>query len=322
MKLGVFLLSENYNNSTHKSILNDVAFGVLAEELGFDEVWFAEHHFNAFSVIPNPSLMMASLAAKTKRIRIGAAAFLTPFYNTTRLSEEIATLDNLSNGRINAGFAKGGFALDLEYFEKSSETLREELYENVRDIEQKLYKDAQFQPKLLQEKIPTYIATFATKETIEFAAKNGYGLMFSQGASLDECERAQEIYKTIAGFYPQSILMRVFGVAKTKAEAENIVLPATDHFVKSMRAIKAKGAQPEFNKENYDELLAQREAFFDASTFMKAAIVGDVDECVEQIEEIKNKIKNLHLVLKVASSDTDEVKEMLRIFSNEIKPKI
>ncbi len=322
MKLGIFLLSENFYGDAHKTILNDVELGVLAEELGFDEVWFAEHHFNAFSVIPNPSLMMASLAAKTKRIRIGAAAFLTPFYNTTRLAEEIATLDNLSDGRINAGFAKGGFALDLEYFEKNSDTLRDELYENVRDIEHKLYRDEQFQPKPLQEKIPTYIATFATKETIEFAAKNGYGLMFSQGASLDDCQKMQESYKEIAGFYPQSILMRVFGVAKTKAEAINVVLPATDHFVKSMRAIKVKGAQPEFNKENYDELLSQRESFFDATTFMQAAIIGDSNECIEQIKEIKGRIKNLHLVLKPASSDVATTKEMLRIFSNEIKPKI
>ena len=322
MKLGIFLLSENFHKDAHQTILNDVELGVLAEELGFDEVWFAEHHFNAFSVIPNPSLMMAAVAAKTKRIRIGAAAFLTPFYNTTRLAEEIATLDNLSDGRVNAGFAKGGFALDLEYFKKNSETLRDELYENVRDIEQKLYRDEQFQPKPLQEKIPTYIATFSTKETIEFAAKNGYGLMFSQGASLEECEAAQESYKSVAGFYPQSILMRVFGVAKTKAEATNIVLPATDHFVKSMRAIKVKGAQPEFNKENYDELLAQREAFFDATTFMQAAIIGDSDECIEQIKEIKGRIKNLHLVLKVASSEIATTKEMLSVFSKEIKSKI
>jgi len=322
LKLGIFLLSENFHKDAHQTILNDVELSVLAEELGFDEVWFAEHHFNPFSVIPNPSLMMAFVAAKTKHIRIGAAAFLTPFYNTTRLAEEIATLDNLSDGRINAGFAKGGFALDLEYFTKNSDTLRDELYENVKDIEQKLYRDEQFQPRPLQEKIPTYIATFSTKETIEFAAKNGYGLMFSQGVSIEECQKTQESYKKVAGFYPQSVLMRVFGVAKTKAEATNIVLPATDHFVKSMRAIKVKGAQPEFNKENYDELLAQREAFFDATTFMQAAIIGDSIECIEQIKEIKSRIKNLHLVLKIASTEVATTKEMMHIFSKEIKPKI
>lgn len=322
MKLGIFLLTENYNNNTQKTILDDIEFGVLAEELGFDEVWFAEHHFNPFSVIPNPSLMMASLAAKTKKIRIGAAAFLAPFYNSTRLAEEISTLDNLSNGRINAGFAKGGFTLDLEYFDKDADTLRDELYQNIKTIEQKLYEDARFEPKPVQEKIPTFIATFSTKETIEFAAKNSYGLMFSQGATLNECVEAQEYYKEIAGFYPESVLMRVFSVAATKEEAYSTAVVSTDHFIKCMRAVKSKQDQPNFNKQNYEELLAQRYEFFDASNFMKAAITGGVDECVNQIREIKSKIKNLHLVLKVASSDMDESKEMLRVFSQQIKPRI
>ncbi|TKI69329.1 LLM class flavin-dependent oxidoreductase [Sulfurimonas crateris] len=322
IKLGIFLLTENFHDDAHNTILNDIETACYAEELGFDEVWFGEHHFNSFSVIPNPSLMMANLAAKTKSIRIGTAAFLTPFYNTTRLAEEIATLDNLSNGRINAGFAKGGFALDLEYFNKNSDTLRDELYANVKDIEQKLYKDEQFQPKPLQEKIPTFIATFATKETIAFAAHNGYGLMFSQGTTLDACEEAQESYKNIAGFYPQTVLMRVFAVADTKEEAKEIALPATDHFVKSMRAVKAKGAQPKFNKANYNELLAQRYAFFDAKTFMEAAIVGSVDDCIEHILNIKRRIKNLHLTLKVASSESNTTTGMLKIFSQKIKPKI
>lgn len=322
MKTGIFLLTENYNNNTQETILGDVEFGVLAEELGFDEVWFAEHHFNSFSVIPNPSLMMAALAVRTKNIRIGAAAFLTPFYNTTRLAEEISTLDNLSSGRINAGYAKGGFTLDLEYFKKDANTLRNELYQNVHDIEQKLYEDARFEPKPIQEKIPTYIATFSTKETIEFAAKNAYGLMFSQGATLSECAEAQEYYKEIAGFYPECVLMRVFSVAATKEEAHSTAIVATDHFIKCMRAVKSKQDQPNFNKQNYEELLAQRYEFFDASTFMEAAIIGSVDECAEQIRDIKFQIKNLHLVLKVASSDANESREMLKVFSQDIKPKI
>lgn len=322
MKLGVFLLSENFNNNTQQTILDDIEFGVLAEELGFDEVWFAEHHFNPFSVIPNPTLMMATLAAKTKKIRIGAAAFLTPFYNPTRLAEEISTLDNISNGRIDAGYAKGGFTLDLEYFNKDAKTLRAELFQDIKDIQTRIYEDARFEPKPIQKKIPSFIATFSTKETIEYAAKNSHGLMFSQGATLDECMQAQEYYKEIAGFYPQTILMRVFSVAPTKEEAHSIAIVSTEHFIKCMRAVKSKQDQPNFNKENYEELLAQRYEFFDASTFMQAAIIGGVDECIKQIKEIKNKIKNLHLVLKVASPDAEQAKEMLRTFSRDIKPKI
>lgn len=322
MKLGVFLLTENFHANPHATILNDVELVCYAEELGFDEVWFGEHHFNSFSVIPNPSLMMTYVAAKTTRIRIGSAAFLAPFYHPIRLAEEIATLDNLSNGRINAGFAKGGFTLDMEYFSKSAQELRSELFSNVDKIAVTLEENKNLYPKPLQKKVPFYIATFSTQETIAFAAMNGYGLMFSQGATLNECQRACSMYKKMAGFEPEVILMRVFHVAKTHKDAYKSAVVATDHFVKSMRSLNAHVMQPTFNKANYETLLAQRYEFFDAKKFMEASIVGTVKESIEKILEIKRRIQNLHLVLKPASTDAMITRSMLKIFSQQIKPNI
>jgi alkanesulfonate monooxygenase SsuD/methylene tetrahydromethanopterin reductase-like flavin-dependent oxidoreductase (luciferase family) len=322
MKLGIFLLTENYGVSANTTILNDIELGVYAEKLGFDEVWFAEHHFNSFSVIPNPTLMMATLAARTERIRIGSAAFLAPFYQSVRLAEEIATLDNLSHGRIDAGFAKGGFAYDIELFEKSPQNLREDMFKAVKKIDRTLSANKLLEPKPLQAKVPFYIAPFSTKETIEYAAKHGYGLMFSQGATIKQCEDAQEIYKSIAGCEPEIVLMRVFCLDDDYESAYNKALPETDHFIKSMRSVKSKKPQPDFNKANYDALLKQRFSFFDGKTFLDNAILGDDKECIKQIQEIKKKIKNLHLVLKPASSDAMQTRGMLKRFSQEIKPKI
>lgn len=322
MKYGIFLLTENYGGSANTTILNDIELGVYAEKLGFDEVWFAEHHFNSFSVIPNPTLMMATLAARTERIRIGSAAFLASFYQSVRLAEEIATLDNLSHGRIDAGFAKGGFAYDIELFEKSPQNLREDMFKAVKKIDRTLSANKLLEPKPLQIKVPFYIATFSTKETIEYAAKHGYGLMFSQGATIKQCTDAQEIYKGIAGCEPEIVLMRVFCLDDDYESAYNKALPETDHFIKSMRSVKSKKPQPDFNKANYDALLEQRFSFFDGKSFLDNAILGDDKECIKQIQEIKNKIKNLHLVLKPASSDAMQTRGMLKRFSQEIKPKI
>ena len=322
MTTGIFLLTENYCNSAHLSISNDIELGVYAEELGFDEVWFAEHHFNSFSVIPNPSLMMAALVARTKRIRIGSAAFLAPFYQNIRLAEEIATLDNLSCGRIDAGFAKGGFAYDIELFDKSPQNLREDMFLGVKKIDDTLCNYPILEPKPIQKKIPFYIATFSTAKTIEFAAKHGYGLMFSQGATLEQCEEAQNIYKEIAGHDPEIVLMRVFCVDKDYESAYKKALPETDHFVKSMRAVKSRSKQPSFRKENYESLLKQRFSFFDGKNFLDNAILGNKEECIEQIKDLNCKIKNLHLVLKPASSNVMQTRKMLKIFSKDIKPKI
>ncbi|MDD3591704.1 MAG: LLM class flavin-dependent oxidoreductase [Sulfurovum sp.] len=322
MRTGIFLLTENYHGSAGETIRNDIELGVYAEALGFDEVWFAEHHFNAFSVIPNPTLMMAALAARTTRIRIGSAAFLAPFYRSIRLAEEIATLDNLSLGRINAGFAKGGFAYDIEHFDKSPQNLREEMFESVEKIDKTLSDHSLLEPKPLQKKVPFYIATFSTTETIAFAARNGYGLMFSQGATLQQCVDAQEIYKARAGFYPEIVLMRVFSVAEEYESAYKQALPATDHFIKCMRAVQAKKAKPCFNQSNYEALLDQRYQFFDGKVFLDNAILGNIGECAARIAHLKRSIRHLHLVLKPASSSVEQTREMLKIFSRDIRPEI
>jgi alkanesulfonate monooxygenase SsuD/methylene tetrahydromethanopterin reductase-like flavin-dependent oxidoreductase (luciferase family) len=220
------------------------------------------------------------------------------------------------------GFAKGGFALDMEFFSQSSTSLRTEMFNTIEKIEHTFYCDSLLQPKPIQHKIPFFVATFSTFETIEFAAKNGYGLMFSQGATLEECENAQEEYKKIAGFYPETVLMRVFSLAKTKEEAYRMAIPATEHFVKSMRAIQRNEKQPIFDKQNYEELLHQRYEFFDANKFIEAGIIGDEENCIKLIETIKRRVHNLHLVLKTASTDINETKKMLKEFSEKIKPKL
>ena len=335
MKIGLFCLVENFETSVHVSIKNQIALVELAEELGFDEAWFGEHHFNGFSVIPDPSLMIAYAAAKTSKIRLGTAGFLAPFYEPIRLSESISVLDNLSDGRIDAGFAKGGFASDSKHFLKNADELRELMFESVEAIEvlinqrlslyQKKYisfKDVTLYPKPLQEKIPFYIATFSNPQTIEFAAKNGYGLMISQGASIEDCIAMQELYEKIAGYSPQIVLLRVFCVADTKAEAINIAKPAIDHFVKSMRAASAQTIQPKWDYENYQKLLDERYEFFSGDNFFKNAILGNVEDCIQTIHEIKKEVKNVHLVLKPSSSDFLHNCSMLKIFTKKIKPNI
>jgi alkanesulfonate monooxygenase SsuD/methylene tetrahydromethanopterin reductase-like flavin-dependent oxidoreductase (luciferase family) len=143
--------------------------------------------------------------------------------------------------------------------------------------------------------------------------------MFSQGATLEECQKASELYHSLAGFYPEAVVMRIFSVAPTHEEARERALPATDYFIKCMRAVKASKEQPKFYQENYDELLKQRTEFFDAKNFMQAGIIGTPQECVEQIKLLKNAVPNLHLVLKAAALDIEVSKQMLSVFTQEIK---
>src|ERR1051326_475588 len=86
----------------------------VMDHTGYDAVWLAEHHFTTFSVCPSVHLMGMLAAARTKRLRIGTAVSLAPFYHPLRLAEEVALLDVLSGGRVNwgagRGFSRGEFA--------------------------------------------------------------------------------------------------------------------------------------------------------------------------------------------------------------------
>lgn len=305
----------------------------LADKLGFDEAWFAEHHFNGFSVIPDPCTMIGYAAGRTGCIRLGAAGFLAPFYHPVRLAESIAVLDNLSGGRINAGFAKGGFAPDTRHFMRTKEDLRSVMFETVETVDSLLHDDATeydgefirvehtaIAPRPVQKQVPFYVATFSSEETIAFAARRGFGLLMSQGATLRECVEAHRLYRRIAGHDPEMVLMRVFYVAESTKKARRGALPGIDHFVKCMRSAQSEQPQPHFDPENYDLLLRERLAFFDGQKFFDNGIIGSTDECLRTIQSIQKELPDIHLVLKPSSSDPAQNRNMLIAFNTQIRP--
>ncbi len=81
MKTALFALFENWEDDYQKAITDQINLICYAEELGFDEAWITEHHFNNFSVIPSPLSVVSYLLGKTKSIKIGTAAILLPYYN-------------------------------------------------------------------------------------------------------------------------------------------------------------------------------------------------------------------------------------------------
>lgn len=335
MTVGLFCLVENYGGDVHEAIMEQLRLVELADELGFDEAWFGEHHFNRFSIIPDPCTMIGYAAGRTGCIRLGSAGFLAPFYHPVRLAESIAMLDNLSDGRINAGFAKGGFAPDTRYFHRSKEELREVMVETVEAVDLLLHGNpvkyegkhvkidhARLTPLPVQKEIPFFIATFSSEETIAFAAQNGYGLMMSQGASLHECIEARDYYRSIAGHDPQMVIMRVFYVADTYEEASRAILPGIDHFVRCMQAVQAEQTQPMFDLDAYEQLLNERKGFFNGQKFFNNGIIGSPEQCIASIKTIQKELNHVHLVLKPSSTDHGQNRWMLSWFNAQIRPYI
>jgi alkanesulfonate monooxygenase SsuD/methylene tetrahydromethanopterin reductase-like flavin-dependent oxidoreductase (luciferase family) len=87
-----------------------------AEEWGLDGVWLAERHFASPgrgrgipSVVASPLIFATAIAARTSRLRIGTAVLVLPLGHPVRLAEEVATLDNISRGRLELGIGRSGF---------------------------------------------------------------------------------------------------------------------------------------------------------------------------------------------------------------------
>jgi alkanesulfonate monooxygenase SsuD/methylene tetrahydromethanopterin reductase-like flavin-dependent oxidoreductase (luciferase family) len=85
----------------------------VAESQGFDIYHLAEHHGTPLGLVPSPSVFLAAAAMRTTRIRLCPTVYVLPLYQPDRLAEEIAMLDQLSGGRLEMGFGKGGNPYEL-----------------------------------------------------------------------------------------------------------------------------------------------------------------------------------------------------------------
>ena len=77
------------------------------DELGYDSVWLTEHHFVEAGYLPSPLTVSGTIAAVTRRVRIGQDVLLLPHYHPVRLAEDLVVLDNLSGGRMMLGVGMG-----------------------------------------------------------------------------------------------------------------------------------------------------------------------------------------------------------------------
>ncbi|HBO3289303.1 TPA: LLM class flavin-dependent oxidoreductase [Pseudomonas aeruginosa] len=86
----------------------------VAEALGFDGGWIAQHHLSGgFGQLPSPLLLFAAIAARTRRIELGTAVITLPLEDALRLAEDAAVLDALSGGRLQLGLGSGGANLEM-----------------------------------------------------------------------------------------------------------------------------------------------------------------------------------------------------------------
>src|SRR5262249_54659524 len=86
-----------------------------SEELGFDSVWANEHHFDPYGgIIPSTPIMLAALAQRTRRVRLGTSVVVLPLHNPVEVAEQLAMVDLMSQGRVEFGLGRGFVVADYE----------------------------------------------------------------------------------------------------------------------------------------------------------------------------------------------------------------
>jgi alkanesulfonate monooxygenase SsuD/methylene tetrahydromethanopterin reductase-like flavin-dependent oxidoreductase (luciferase family) len=116
MKFGTFLFTQYADPAKdEQGIAETLAEARLAEELGYDAVWLAEHHFDGTCIYVDPVSFAAALSQATKRVQIGFAVIQASLHHPLRLAEQLALIDHLSRGRLIVGLGRGSMFNNYEY---------------------------------------------------------------------------------------------------------------------------------------------------------------------------------------------------------------
>jgi alkanesulfonate monooxygenase SsuD/methylene tetrahydromethanopterin reductase-like flavin-dependent oxidoreductase (luciferase family) len=118
MRLGLFMMPLHPPNRPFHAYLEEAAEkSLLAERLGYDEVWVGEHFSATSEPIPSPLIFMASLIPQTRRITFATGVINLPNRHPAVVAAEVAQFDHMSNGRFIFGIGTGSLPSDYEMFD-------------------------------------------------------------------------------------------------------------------------------------------------------------------------------------------------------------
>jgi alkanesulfonate monooxygenase SsuD/methylene tetrahydromethanopterin reductase-like flavin-dependent oxidoreductase (luciferase family) len=136
MDVGLLTIFQNYQGrgSDAEMVRGEMAIAERAEDLGYDKLWPAEHHFTNYSACPDHVQFLSWLAGRTSRIRLGTGAVIVPWNDPLRVVEKMVMLDHLSGGRAVLGLGRGLARVEYDHFGIDMSSSRERFDEAARMI--------------------------------------------------------------------------------------------------------------------------------------------------------------------------------------------
>jgi len=342
------LFDPKLGNEIYNRYLDEL---IYAEELGFDGVCINEHHQNAYGLMPSPNLFASVLARQTDRVKIAVVGNALPLYDPpTRVAEEFAIIDNLSNGRLIAGMVVGG---GPEYYSFSINPAHaRERFNEAHDLIIRAWTEpGPFEfigkhfriryvntwPRPVQQPHPeVWIPGVGSLETMEFVARHHYAYMGIPYFHISVFERTFKLFREACereGYEPDPIqqgwLVPTY-VAETDEEARRQYEEHLWYFVR--RLLRGINIQP----PGYTSLRSFESMLKGIGTFMlnletwdqveegHYAIVGSPETVTEKLTEDLHRLGtgNLLGLSQLGTLPADLTRRTLERFASEVIPNL
>jgi alkanesulfonate monooxygenase SsuD/methylene tetrahydromethanopterin reductase-like flavin-dependent oxidoreductase (luciferase family) len=360
MQWGVFSLSQMPDQSLRSEAFEaDFRQFELAEALGYDTVWIAEHLFSTYGVVTSTQVLAAAIAMRTRRIGIGTAVVVIPFNHPLRTASDFALIDVLSRGRLKFGVGRAyqpheflGLGVPMEksramYAEGLELVLKAWTQEKIthRGAFWTVPEPIEVLPKPVQRPHPPVYQATVSPESFAAAARDGVHIQLAapftyrtyrerwkdalQGSLREYEARCAEHGRD--GKAAERMMLFPFYVAETDEEARRHYRPHVEWFYEKVASHQQSvGAMPTA-VPGYELTMAEgrrtREMgylAFDRLVEHHAAIVGSPERCVDVLREMKERFGLTEIVLwsNIGGIDPRASERSMRLAMEKVIPKV
>ena len=351
MKFSLFYemqISEPTPEKESQNFLDCVTQVELADKLGYHCIWAVEHHgLYEYSHSCAPEVFLSFIAARTKNVRIGHGVTLMPhkFNHPIRIAERVATLDILSEGRVNWGSGKSASLVEQMAFENDIPTLHEQWEEAVKMVPEMWakevyeYKGKYFNipptmiiPKPVQKPHPPMFAACTKPDSAATVGALGFGaLNFAVGDDVYLKEKVREYRKAVEESNP-------VGYEKTNHFAStgvSCVLPddkkACEYGFRGARFFTESLGRYYFGNDrpigpldvNRDFLKDEdlKAAMDNRSNTQATTVIGDPEKVKDTIDRfVACGVDELILVMQAGTIPHEIIMESIKTFGEEVIP--
>jgi luciferase family oxidoreductase group 1 len=349
MRFGMLHLFENPIEKTEHEIIHEqMRLMRAAEDLNFDSVWPAEHHFTEYGYCASPALSLAAIANETSRIRLGTGIVVLPLNHPLRVAEDYAFLDHLSEGRVDLGIGRGYQPLEFErygvdqtttrtQFDEALQVIRQAWTEGRVDFEGEHYRfrDVPVRPQPQQQPHPPIWMAALSAETFEIAGSYGLNLLFGSvfGLTPEAAElRRADYYRGLrkAGHSTEGRsagCLTMIYVADTMEQAREEFREAVIWYYRTIAQYVApsKGHAAVKSYEMYTDFrdLASS-ASWEQLLEREAVICGNPDYAIEKLAELQQSYGFTDLLCwtRLGGLDQRKVLHSMELMSDKVMPQL